>query len=99
MPHSFLLRVLFIGGNLKIATEQVGWENVARSFTEVSGKKAVFKDITLDEYFTLPLFPNTDSRVGHSVGHDDATLQSYRQNFSGYRIHGGQVCWLETMDY
>lgn len=72
------------GMNLKIATEQVGWADVAKSFTEITGKKAIFKDITLEEYFALPLFPNPDAKVGHSVGHDDTTLQSYRQNFSGF---------------
>jgi hypothetical protein len=72
------------GMNLKIATEQVGWANLAQSFTEVTGKKAIFKDISLDEYFALPLFPDPEAKVGHSVGHDDRTLQTYRQNFSGF---------------
>ena len=72
------------GMNLKIATENVGWEEVAKSFTEVTGKKAVFEDITLDQYFAFGVFPNPDSKVGHSVNHDDDTLQTYRQNFSGF---------------
>ena len=53
-------------------------------FTEVTGKKARFDDITLDEYFKLPLFPRPDAKVGHSADHDDPTLQSYRENFSGF---------------
>lgn len=72
------------GLNLKIATENVGWEEVARSFTEITGKKAVFRDITLDEYFASGIFGPADRKVGHSVGHDDDTLQTYRQNFSGF---------------
>ncbi|KAE8447779.1 hypothetical protein EG329_010173 [Mollisiaceae sp. DMI_Dod_QoI] len=72
------------GMNLKISTEQVGWEDVAEAFAEVTGKKAAFRDITLDEYFSSGIFPAPDAKVGHSVGHDDDTLQTYRQNFSGF---------------
>lgn len=72
------------GMNLRIATANVGWEEVARSFTEITGKKAIFKDITLDEYFASGIFGPPDRKVGHSVGHDDDTLQTYRQNFSGF---------------
>jgi NmrA-like family len=72
------------GLNLRIATANVGWEEVARSFTEVTGKKAVFRDISLDEYFASGVLGPPDRKVGHSVGHDDDTLQTYRQNFSGF---------------
>jgi hypothetical protein len=71
------------GMNLEIATEQVGWDNIAKSFTAATGKKAVFKDITLDEYFDLGIFPHPDKKVGHSATLDD-TFQTYRQNFSGF---------------
>lgn len=71
------------GMNLGIATEQVGWKSVAKAFTEVTGKKAVFRDVTLDEYFASGVFPTPDAQVGHSVGHDD-TFQTYRQDFSGF---------------
>lgn len=72
------------GMNLKIATQQVGWEDVAKSFTEITGKKAVYQDVSLENYFSLPIFPDPDAKVGHSVGHEDGTLQTYRQNFSGF---------------
>ncbi|KAK0101951.1 hypothetical protein ONS95_001240 [Cadophora gregata] len=72
------------GLNLRIATESVGWEGIAKAFSEVTGKKAVFKDVTLDEYFSSGVFPDPDAKVGHSVDHDDETLQTYRQNFTGF---------------
>ncbi|KAH7312884.1 hypothetical protein BKA65DRAFT_573767 [Rhexocercosporidium sp. MPI-PUGE-AT-0058] len=72
------------GVNLRIATESIGWEEIAKAFTEVTGKKAIFRDITLDEYFASGVFPDADAKVGHSVGHEDETLQTYRQNFSGF---------------
>lgn len=72
------------GMNLKIATVQVGWDDVAKSFTEVTGKKAVFRDITLEEYFASGAFPFPDAKIGHSADHNDDTLQTYRKNFSGF---------------
>lgn len=72
------------GMNLMVATENVGWEYLANTFTEVTGKKAVYKDITLDELFASNVFPFPDAKVGHGVFSEDPTLQTYRQNFSGF---------------
>ncbi|KAK2684999.1 hypothetical protein QWA68_016334 [Fusarium oxysporum] len=72
------------GMNLMVATENIGWECLAKTFTEVTGKKAIYKDISLDELFTSGAFPFPDRKVGHSVSMEDPTLQSYRQNFSGF---------------
>ncbi len=72
------------GLNLKIATANVGWDEVAKSFTEATGKKAVFKDISLEEYFAGGVFGDADIKVGHSVGHEDDTLMTCRENFSGF---------------
>ena len=71
------------GMNLQIATENVGFEHLAKTFTDVTGKKAVFKDVTLDE-FASTVFPFPDGKVGHSAQADDPTLQTYRENFSGF---------------
>ncbi len=72
------------GLNLHIATANVGWEEVARSFTEVTGTKAIFRDISLEDYFASGVFGDADRKVGHSVGHEDDTLMTYRENFSGF---------------
>jgi len=72
------------GMNLRIATEDVGWDYLAKTFTEITGKKAVYLDITLDQLFASGAFPNPDAKVGHSVAYDDGTLQTYRENFSGF---------------
>ena len=63
-------------------TENVGWEYLAKTFTETTGEKAVYKDITLDQLFASGVFPVPDGKVGHSVGHEDPALQTYRENFS-----------------
>ena len=52
------------------------------TFTEVTGQKSVFKDVTLGEYFESGVFPFPDAKVGHSV--QDSTLMDYRDNFSGF---------------
>ncbi|KAF4611364.1 hypothetical protein G7Y89_g15650 [Cudoniella acicularis] len=70
--------------NLRLATEHVGWEYLAKTFTEVTGKKAVFRDLTLDEYFASGVFSDPDRKVGHSVEKNDETLQTFRQNFGNF---------------
>ena len=70
--------------NLQVSTEDVSWEHLASTFTEVTGRKAVYKDVTLDEYFAPGfVFEDAEAKVGHSVAHD-STLQTYRQNFSAF---------------
>jgi hypothetical protein len=73
-----------IGLNLQVSTEDVSWDYLAKTLTEVTGRKAVYRDVTLDEYFASGVFPNPEAKVGHSVDHDDATLLTYRENFSGF---------------
>jgi hypothetical protein len=72
------------GMTLKIVTEHIRWADLANDFTSVTGRPAVYKDVTLDEYFKSGVFPNPEAKVGHSVGQDDDTLLTYRQNFTGF---------------
>lgn len=61
----------------------------------MTDRKAVYKDITHDEYFASGILPNPDGKVGHSIDPNDTTLQTYRQNFTGFRnmlkASGGNV--------
>ena len=49
------------------ATEDIAWKDLAAVLTEVTGKKAVYKDVSLDEYFRLGItrygLPMTRTRV------------------------------------
>lgn len=73
-----------VGLNLQVATEDISWSYLASTFTEVTGRKAVYRDVTLDEYFVPGfVFPNPEAPVGHSVAHD-STFLTYRQNFTGF---------------
>ncbi|EHK15229.1 uncharacterized protein TRIVIDRAFT_38638 [Trichoderma virens Gv29-8] len=72
------------GIQLHVATEDISWKDLAATFTTVTGRKAVFKDLTLDEYFKLPIFPNPEMIVGHSTNKENSTLLTFRENFSGF---------------
>ncbi|KFY47803.1 hypothetical protein V495_01803 [Pseudogymnoascus sp. VKM F-4514 (FW-929)] len=72
------------GLNLHVATEDISWADLTTAFTELTGIKSVYKDVTLDEYFKLGAFANPEVKVGHSVTHDDPTLVTIRENFSGF---------------
>lgn len=72
------------GLNLHVATEDIAWKDLAVAFTEVTGKKARYNDVTLDEYFKLGLFPTPEAKIGAAYGVDDPTLMTYRENFSGF---------------
>jgi hypothetical protein len=72
------------GLELHVATEDIAWKDLAAAFTAVTGLKSVYKDVTLDQYFNLGIFPDPEAKVGHSVGYDDPTLFTVRENFSGF---------------
>ncbi|KAJ6115461.1 hypothetical protein N7486_001239 [Penicillium sp. IBT 16267x] len=68
---------------LHVATEDISWEHLASAFTEVTGQKAVYRDVTLDEYFKLGIL-DPDKIIGHSTDSRDPTLLTYRENFTGF---------------
>jgi uncharacterized protein YbjT (DUF2867 family) len=72
------------GMQLHVATEDVAWKDLAAAFTKVTGRKAIYKELTLDQYFQLPIFPNPEMTVGHSASGDNPTLVTFRENFSGF---------------
>lgn len=72
------------GLELHVATEDIAWKDLAAAFTAVTGKKAVYKDVSVDEYFALGIFPQPDRKIGATVSGDDATLLTFRQNFTGF---------------
>lgn len=72
------------GLDLHVATEDIAWKDLADIFTDVTNQKAVYKDVTLDEYFQSGIIPDPDAKVGHSADPNDPTLLTYRENFSGF---------------
>lgn len=43
------------GIDLAVATEDVTWDNLVKTFTEVTGRKAVNVNISAEEYFVFPV--------------------------------------------
>ncbi|APA05706.1 hypothetical protein SS1G_01961 [Sclerotinia sclerotiorum 1980 UF-70] len=72
------------GLNLHVASQEVVWADLPAAFTEVTRKKAVYRDVTIDGWFDLGPFPDPDAKFGHSTPGDEGTLQTYRENFGGF---------------
>ena len=75
--YAFDNRALTSGQELKVASEMVGWEHVVSTFTKVTGQKAVFKRLSIEEW---------------AETFDEATLRepfgggplTFRENFSSW---------------
>jgi hypothetical protein len=72
------------GLELHVGTEDIAWKDLATVFTAVTGISAVYKDVTLDEYFRLGIWPNPDVLLGHPIGGDDSSFMTVRENYSGF---------------
>ncbi|KAE8370568.1 hypothetical protein BDV27DRAFT_169089 [Aspergillus caelatus] len=80
------------GMNLKVATDEVSFADIAAVFTEVTGKKGVHQYMPLEEY--LPLaepFPGAlaNFAAGPDAVRDDSTM-TWRQNFSVWWRYWGE---------
>jgi hypothetical protein len=80
------------GLNLEVATEQVTFAEIAKTFTQVTGKTGIHKRIPLDEY--LPKaepYPGAYSNwtVPLDVPRDEAFV-SWRENFSAWWRYWGE---------
>lgn len=71
------------GLNLKVVTEAVTGDELATAFSNVTGKKSVYKDVSLDEFFRFSIFPDPDAKLGASGASAGNTLITFRKNFSG----------------
>ncbi|KAI0317846.1 NAD-P-binding protein [Amylostereum chailletii] len=70
------------GKDLEIASEMVDGETLARTFTKVTGKPAVFEPQTLDQWFTNLVDADMPVAYGEKVKGDGST--TWRKNFTGW---------------
>ncbi|KAI0045847.1 NAD-P-binding protein [Auriscalpium vulgare] len=68
---------------LEVVSESVGWDQLVETFTKVTGRKAVYKRLTLDEYFENYTDTETPLAAGAAPG-SAASNWTWRQNFSGW---------------
>ncbi len=74
-----------IGRRVSGAPFVTTWPELASSFSEATGKDAVFKDLTQEEWFNRLLgYINPDSRMPQGVAADDETATTFRKSFGAW---------------
>lgn len=74
------------GMNLETGTEEVSFQDIVRTFTEVTGLKAAHKFVPLEEYLHLAEpYPNAPANwaADASVTRDESSM-TWRENFSAW---------------
>ncbi|EIM84006.1 nmrA-family protein [Stereum hirsutum FP-91666 SS1] len=79
--YTFDNRELTSGKDLEVASEVIGWEDLAKTFTNVTGQKAIYLRLSLDEWFDL--FIDADLPLAGERKKGDGSW-TFRQNFSGW---------------
>ncbi|GAD95405.1 hypothetical protein SS1G_10195 [Paecilomyces variotii No. 5] len=82
------------GIDLKVMTDNVSFEDIVRTFTEVTGKAAIHKTLPFDEYASVAE-PYPGASVNWALGPDaarDESIMSWRDNFGAWwRYWGGGI--------
>jgi hypothetical protein len=72
------------GLDLQVATEHVGWAYLAETFERVTGKKARYESVSVEEYMPKQ-WKTGDVKLGaEHEGENDETLLTFRENFSAW---------------
>jgi uncharacterized protein YbjT (DUF2867 family) len=72
------------GIELIVATEDIRWKDVAKAFSEITGRNAVYKEISTEELFKINALQPADLKLGQSANPHETTLQTVRENFTGF---------------
>jgi uncharacterized protein YbjT (DUF2867 family) len=74
-----------IGKRVSGAPFVTTWPELAASLTEATGKRAVFRDLTADEWFEgLSSYINPDVRMPKGAAEDDESATTFRKSFSAW---------------
>ncbi|EIM84014.1 NAD-P-binding protein [Stereum hirsutum FP-91666 SS1] len=79
--YTFDNRDLTSAKDLEIASEVIGWDDLVKTFEKVTGLKAVYKRLDINEW--LDLFLDPDQPVAADRVKGDGTT-TFRQNFTGW---------------
>jgi uncharacterized protein YbjT (DUF2867 family) len=72
------------GLELKVATEHVGWKYLAETFEKVTGKKARYESVSIEEFMPKE-WKKGDVKLGAEYeGENDDTLLTFRENFAAW---------------
>jgi uncharacterized protein YbjT (DUF2867 family) len=73
------------GLDVKLSVEHVSLEQLASTFTQVTGKPAKATNLTIDEWFKESAFAaNLDKKIGSSAAPNDPSLLTVNENFSAW---------------
>ena len=75
-------RVETSGKNLEVATELVKWDNLAETYTKVTGQPAIHKHLTIEEWFAN--FVNADAVPLANERKGAGESISWKQNFTAF---------------
>ncbi|KAM0255744.1 hypothetical protein ACHAQJ_005498 [Trichoderma viride] len=80
------------GLDLEVATDQVSMVDIAKTFTKVTGKKAVHKQLPIDEYMEIAEpYPNAPANwaAGPDAARDKSTM-TWKENFTAWWRYWGE---------
>ncbi|KIW10114.1 hypothetical protein PV08_11074 [Exophiala spinifera] len=80
------------GLELKVATDEVSFQEIAATFTQVTGKKGVHQYVPLDEYMpAAEPYPNAPANyaAGPNAVRDESSM-TWRRNFSAWWRYWGE---------
>jgi uncharacterized protein YbjT (DUF2867 family) len=73
------------GLDVKLSVEHVSLEQLASTFTQVTGKPAKTTNLTIDEWLKESAFAqNLDQKIGSSSTPNDLSLMTIKENFSNW---------------
>jgi hypothetical protein len=73
------------GMNLEVAVDLIGYEDLAKAFTTVTGKSARYIPVDMDTYWKSgPLAFAAEKSSGYSSSLSDPAAMTTRQNFTGF---------------
>jgi hypothetical protein len=73
------------GMDLEVAVDLVDYNDVAKAFTNITGKPAQYQSISMNEYWmTGSMASNANRTAGYSVKADDPARITVQENFTGF---------------
>lgn len=80
------------GLDLQVTTDEVSFDDIARIFTEVTGKHGIHKTVPFEAYAAVAE-PYPGASVNWALGPDavrDESVMSWRENFGGWWRYWGE---------
>ena len=73
------------GMNLKVGICHIGYDELAKAFTKVTGKPARYEDVSLEDYWAEPAHAAMAKEpAGHNSDLSDPATMTYQENFTGF---------------